>query len=137
MLLLVSGIILIKLYDKSLLFQVVKQKPGLWVTILFVYTFFSVFPQEVVYRKFFYERYQPLFDNKRFFFLLNVSCFMLCHLFLKSILVLIITFLGGCFFAYTYEKEKSITWVSLEHALYGNLVFTLGLGEMLAFPGAA
>ncbi len=136
-LLLVSGIILIKLYDKSLLFQVVKQKPGLWVTILFIYTFLSVFPQEVIYRKFFYERYQQLFTNKKIFFLLNVSCFALCHLFLKSIPVLIITFIGGCFFAYSYEKEQSITWVSLEHALYGNLIFTLGLGEMLAFPGAA
>ncbi len=137
LLLLVLGTILIKLYDKNLLFQVVKQKPGLWVTILFVYTFLSVFPQEVIYRKFFYERYQQLFNNKKIFFLLNVSCFALCHLFLKSIPVLIITFIGGCFFAYTYEKEQSITWVSLEHALYGNLVFTLGLGEMLAFPGAA
>ncbi|WP_010179365.1 CPBP family intramembrane glutamic endopeptidase [Aquimarina agarilytica] len=136
LLLFVSGIILIKLYDKSLLFQVVKQKPDLWIVILFVYTFLSVFPQEVIYRKFFYERYHHLIANKKLFFLLNVSCFALCHLFLKSIPVLIITFIGGCFFAYTYEREQSITWVSLEHALYGNLVFTLGLGEMLAFPGA-
>jgi len=29
----------------------------------------------------------------------------------------------------------SIKWVSLEHSIYGNLVFTVGLGTMLAFPG--
>jgi len=95
----------------------------------------SVIPQELIYRGFFYNRYQSLFSNKQLFSILNVVCFSWCHLFLLNVWVMIITVLGGILFVYTYEKEKNILWTIVEHSLYGNLVFTLGLGQMLAFPG--
>ena len=129
------GISIIQFVDPSLLFSVVKQKPMLWFMILFVYAFLSVIPQELVYRGFFYNRYQSLFSNKQLFSILNVVCFSWCHLFLLNAWVMIITVLGGILFVYTYEKEKNILWTVVEHSLYGNLVFTLGLGQMLAFPG--
>lgn len=133
-LILILGIIILQIYDPSQLFKVPQTKPLLWVIILFVYSFLSVLPQELIYRKFFYMRYEGLFSNKKLFFCLNVICFSLCHLFLKNIWVTIITLLGGIFFAYTYEKTRSVKWVSIEHSIYGNLVFTVGLGTMLAFP---
>ena len=133
-LLLIGGIVFLKIYDETLLFSVVKTKPLMWVIILFVYAFLSVVPQELVYRRFFYERYQGLFGNKTFFFLVNVFCFALCHLFLLNGVVLVLTALGGCLFAFTYQREESLIWTSVEHAIYGNIIFTLGVGEMLAFP---
>ncbi len=128
------GIGILWIYDSSQLFKVVKTKPILWIQILFLYSFLSVLPQELIYRKFFYLRYENLFQNKSFLFCLNVLCFSLCHLFLKSFWVLLITIIGGILFTYTYEKTRSVLWTSIEHAIYGNLIFTVGLGTMLAFP---
>lgn len=118
------------------LFSIVIKKPGLWIVILFVYTFLSVWPQEIIYRTFFFERYREWVNNKWLFIFINAILFSLAHLFLRSFLVQIVTFIGGVLFAYTYQKTKSTTLVSVEHAIYGNWLFTVGMGEMLAFPGA-
>ncbi len=118
------------------LFSVLIKKPHLWLMILFIYTFLSVWPQEIIYRTFFYERYQGLVKNKWLFVFINAILFSLAHLFLRSFLVQALTFIGGMLFAYTYQKTKSTTLVSVEHAIYGNWLFTVGMGEMLAFPGA-
>ncbi len=117
------------------LFSVLIKRPELWVMILFIYTFLSVWPQEIIYRTFFYERYEGLIPNKWLFVFINAILFSLAHLFLGSFLVQLLTFIGGLLFAYTYQKTKSTTLVSVEHAIYGNWLFTVGMGEMLAFPG--
>lgn len=117
------------------LFFVPLNKPGLFVIILFIYTFLSVWPQEIVYRTFYVKRYKHLFKSKALFVLLNGIVFSLAHIFFKNTLVLVLTFIGGILFAFTYLKFKSTTLVSMQHALYGNWLFTVGMGEMLAFPG--
>ncbi|QKX07152.1 CPBP family intramembrane metalloprotease [Aquimarina sp. TRL1] len=117
------------------LFFIPLKKTGLWLIILLVYTFLSVLPQEIIYRTFFFERYASLVDNKWLFIFINAILFSLAHLFLKSPLVQIITFIGGLLFAFTYLKTRSTILVSIEHALYGCWLFTVGMGEMLAFPG--
>ncbi|WP_423804206.1 hypothetical protein [Nitrosomonas nitrosa] len=38
------------------------------------------------------------------------------------------TFVGGIMFAYTYHRHRSLLLASIEHALYGCFVFTIGLG---------
>lgn len=110
-------------------------KPGLYVMILGIYTFLSVWPQEVLYRTFFINRYEDLFPNRPTLILVNGVLFSLAHLFFRNILVLVLTLLGGLLFALTYLKFRSTTLVSIEHALYGNWLFTVGMGQMLAFPG--
>ena len=132
---LVLGIVIVQYWNPEYLFKVPINQPLLWATILIVYSFFSVLPQEIVYRKFFFWRYKDLIKNEKLFLFLNVLCFSLCHLFFKNIWVILVTLAGGLFFTYTYYKTKSIKLVSVEHAIYGNLVFTVGLGNMLAFPG--
>ncbi len=119
--------------DKAL-FYVVLNKPKLWVFILFVYTFLSVYPQELIYRTFYFKRYNTIIKDKRLLLFLNTIVFALAHLFFKNTLVLILTFLGGILFAVTYQKTKSTLLVSIEHALYGCWLFTVGMGEMLGFP---
>ncbi len=121
--------------DATLLFYVPLNNPRLFVVILAVYTFLSVWPQEVIYRTFFFERYQDLIQNKKLIILLNALLFSLAHIFFKNILVCVLTFFGGLLFAYTFTRTKSTTLVSIEHALYGNWLFTVGMGQMLAFPG--
>ncbi len=132
---LITGLYVVFVAPENL-FSVVVKKPWLWVVILFVYTFLSVWPQEIIYRTFFYERYEKLVANQWFFIFINAILFSLAHLFLRSMMVQLLTFVGGLLFAYTYKKTRSTTLVSIEHALYGNWLFTVGMGEMLAFPGA-
>ena len=120
--------------DRDMLFIVVLNKPELWVVILFIYSFFSVYPQELIYRTFFFSRYEKLFHNSTVFILINAAIFSLGHIFFKSSLVMLLTFLGGLLFAHTFYKTRSTLLVSIEHAVYGCWLFTVGMGNMLGFP---
>ncbi|RMB59553.1 CPBP family intramembrane metalloprotease [Dokdonia sinensis] len=121
--------------DATKLFCVPRTDLKLFGIILLVYTFLSVWPQEAIYRTFFFERYGQFFNNRNVLIFVNAVIFSLAHIFLQNVLVTVLTFIGGLLFAYTYEKSRSTTLVSIEHAVYGNWLFTVGLGEMLAFPG--
>ncbi|MCA0152829.1 CPBP family intramembrane glutamic endopeptidase [Winogradskyella vincentii] len=116
------------------LFIVLLNKPILWIAILFIYSLFSVYPQELIFRTFFFQRYEALIKNKTLFIYLNAVLFSLAHLFFKNSLVILLTFIGGLLFAHTYYKTKSTLLVSLEHAIYGCWLFTIGMGAMLGFP---
>ncbi len=120
--------------DNARLFEVLLNKPLLWLVILFVYSVFSVYPQELIYRTLFFERYAVLFQSTSFAIVLNAVVFSLAHIMFKSTLVLVLTFLGGLLFALTYTKTKSTLLVSIEHAIYGSWLFTVGMGTMLGFP---
>jgi uncharacterized protein len=47
-----------------------------------------------------------------------------------------ISFVGGLIFAYRFYSTRSFWAVALEHSLYGDLIFTVGLG-MFFFTGVA
>jgi len=120
--------------NKDALFHVLLNNMLLWVVILFIYIVLSVYPQEVVYRTFFFKRYADFFQDKRLLILVNALVFSLGHIFFRNALVLVLTFLGGLLFAITYYKTKSTLLVSIEHAIYGCWLFTVGMGAMLGFP---
>ena len=120
--------------DGDNLFVVLLNKPILWIFILFVYSLLSVYPQELIYRTFYFQRYKALFSNEKLFIFTNAVVFSLGHIFFKNPLVIILTFFGGLLFAFTYNKTKSTLLVSIEHAIYGCWLFTVGMGSMLGFP---
>tara|TARA_R110001632_G_scaffold194439_5_gene315770 strand:- start:1912 stop:2550 length:639 start_codon:yes stop_codon:yes gene_type:complete len=123
------------LVDPVKLFCVPRTDVKMFIIILALYTLLSVWPQELIYRTFFFARYGQFFRNKHLLIFVNAIIFSLAHLFFQNTLVTVLTFIGGLLFAYTFSKTKSTTLVSIEHALYGNWLFTVGMGEMLAFPG--
>lgn len=120
--------------DRSQLFVVMLEKSKLWIFILFFYSLFSVYPQELIYRTFFFQRYESLFKSKALLIFVNAIVFSLAHIFFRNSLVMILTFLGGIMFALTFNKTRSTIAVSIEHAIYGCWLFTVGMGEMLGFP---
>ena len=120
--------------DKGNLFTVALNKPKLWVLILLFYSIFSVYPQELIYRTFFFKRYQSIFKNEKVFIIINAILFSMAHLLFKNTLVLILTFIGGILFAITFKNTKSTLLVSIEHSIYGCWLFTVGMGSMLGFP---
>jgi membrane protease YdiL (CAAX protease family) len=132
----VLSFLLVWLYLPDSLFSVILGNPWLWAAICCFYAIFSVYPQEFLYRLFFFQRYQILFSNPYVFLLVNACVFSFAHLFLNNALVFTLTFVGSIIFAVTYKKSQSLMLVSLEHSVYGAWLFTLGLGEMLAFPSA-
>jgi membrane protease YdiL (CAAX protease family) len=132
--LILCSTILMYISDSGKLFMVVRKNPSLWLGISIFYTVVSVYPQEFLYRSFFFSRYSLLFKNPYLFIIVNSIVFSLAHIGFKNLLVLSITLIGGLIFAITYFKTKSLLLTTIEHALYGIWLFTVGMGEMLAFP---
>jgi hypothetical protein len=44
---------------------------------------------------------------------------------------MVLSMLGGWLFAYRYHRTGSVFAVSLEHGLWGDFLFTVGLGRYL------
>ncbi|OIQ29047.1 MAG: abortive infection protein [Bacteroidetes bacterium MedPE-SWsnd-G2] len=130
--LLTTGYVFI--FDKAHLFDVLINKPLLWINVVVAYSVFSVYPQELIFRTFYFQRYKRHVKNDFVFILVNALVFSLAHLFFKSVLVHVMTFIGGVLFALTYRKTNSTLLVSIEHAIYGSWLFTVGMGNMLGFP---
>ncbi|MFC4722080.1 CPBP family intramembrane glutamic endopeptidase [Geojedonia litorea] len=122
------------LMDSDNLFIVFLNKPLMWLVLLFIYSLLSVYPQELIYRTFFFQRYQKLVSNDKLFIFINAILFSLGHLFFRNALVVVLTFIGGLLFAATFNKTRSTLLVSIEHAIYGCWLFTVGMGSMLGFP---
>lgn len=115
------------------LFDMPRKTPLFWLLLMVVYPLFSVYPQELLYRAFFLHRYQPLFNKQHHLLLLNAILFGWMHVVFHNVLAVVFTLVAGWFFADTYHKTKSLRLACLEHALYGNLIFTLGYGEAFLF----
>ena len=122
------------LFNEEKLFLVIKNNPVLWLSVCFFYSVFSVLPQELLYRSFFFKRYSVLFKNTTFLILINALLFSLAHTLFLNIYISALTLIGGFAFALTYQKNKSLLFTSIEHAIYGCWIFTLGIGEYLGFP---
>lgn len=111
------------------LFILPRENTQLWLLILVFYPLWSAYPQELLYRSFFFFRYRSLFPNKWVLIFVNALAFSLCHLMFMNWVALVGTFFASFLFAYTYQKSRSLLAVSIEHALYGNMIFTVGLGN--------
>jgi len=112
------------------LFNFPRQRPELWVLVMLFYPVLSVCPQGIVYRALFFHRYAPLFPSPHIRLVVAAAVFSLGHLMFLNVWTLLLTFAGGLLFARTYMRTGSLLWSSLEHALYGCAMFTIGLGRL-------
>ncbi len=118
-----------RLIYPELLFRFVQEKPYVWLAVVVFYPVLSVVPQELVYRTFIFHRYRELFPSDRLRIFASGLSFGFVHLLYGNWVALVLSTIGGFFFAYTYASYRSLFLVSLEHALYGQLIFTVGLGN--------
>lgn len=121
-------------YDNEAFFDVIINKPLMWLGFSLVYILASVIPQELIYREFFMKRYSDLIKNKTLLLLVNALLFSFAHIWFKSWIVLGFTFIGGVMFFLTYQKSKSLFVVILEHSIYGIWLYSVGYGELFKFP---
>lgn len=109
-------------------FALPHERPILWLAVLLLYPVLSALPQELIFRVFFFHRYRGLFPAPWQLALVSATVFALAHLVLGNWVAPLLSLAGGLLFAYTYAKTGSLALVTLEHGLWGNWLFTLGLG---------
>jgi membrane protease YdiL (CAAX protease family) len=113
------------------LFELPRTNPRLWALVLVCYPILSVYPQGILYRGLFYARYARLFRTENGAWLAGSAVFSLAHLVFANPWAITLTFIGGLFINRTYRKTGSMLTSDLEHAVYGQLVFTVGWGRFL------
>ena len=105
------------------------ERPLLWAAILVLYPVLSVYPQGIVYRAFLFYRYRELFPGRWSMILASAVAFSLVHVVFDNALAPTLTLGGGVLFAWTYDRTRSLLVAAIQHAAFGGLIFTLGLGE--------
>ena len=93
--------------------------------LLLFYLFFSVIPQEIIFRFLFFYRYKDYFDQNEIL-LLNSLVFCFCHIIYFDIYILLFSFFGNVLFSFNYLKNKSLLLVTIEHFLIGQTLIILG-----------
>jgi len=126
--LLVLLAVAVRIFAPELLFSFVKRSPGFWALVMVAYPLVSVFPQELLYRAFFFNRYQPLFGTGWALLAASALAFGFVHIIFGNWLSVVLCIVGGFLFALTYQRTGSLLLACLDHALYGNFIFTIGLG---------
>lgn len=121
--------VLLYMIAPELLFSLVRYDPMLWLAVMLLYPLLSVYPQELIYRSFFFHRYRRLIPHPSLMIGLNALLFGYIHIIFHNWMAVLLTTLGGLYFAILYQRSRSLLFVSVVHALYGNLLFTLGLGS--------
>ena len=116
-------------FSPDSLFSLVKAAPGIWLLVMIFYPVFSVYPQELLYRAYFFHRYERLFGSGWGMVAANALLFGFVHIIFGSWISVVLTAVGGVLFAQTYKKSGSLLLACLEHALFGDFIFTIGLGR--------
>ncbi len=105
-----------------------KSKPFFWGMLMVIYPILMAYPQEVVFRAFFFDRYQDLFPDEKGLLLANALSFGIYHSFYGNWLAPLLSACGGILFGWRYLRSNSVLLASLEHGLWGNFIFTFGYG---------
>jgi len=102
-----------------------------WLMLLLLYPILSVMPQELIFRTYFFHRYKRIMPSKTVRIIVSASVFALAHIVYANVLAVLLAFLGGLLFSYTYSQSRSTFVCVIEHSLWGLWMFTLGLGDVL------
>ena len=122
------------LYKPEALLKFPRQRPGLWALVLVLYPLVSVSAQGVVYRAFYALRYAPVFPPA-LRLIAGAAVFSFAHLAFANGVALAFTFVGGLLFLGSYRRTGSLLFSNIEHALYGDFLFTIGGGEHFFHAG--
>jgi len=104
-----------------------RDHPRLWLVILVFYPLVSAWPQELLYRTFFFHRYAGLLGRRGTIAASGIA-FAVLHVVFVDPIAMALTLPMGLVLAHRYAAHRRLAPVWVEHALYGWAVFTLGLG---------
>lgn len=115
-------------YDADRLFGIWHYNPEMIPFLMVLYPLLSALPQEFIFCSFFFDRYPVLFRNRKLLIFMSALTFAYAHCLYINPIAPPLSFLGGLIFASTYIKTRSLALVTIEHGLYGNSLFIIGLG---------
>jgi membrane protease YdiL (CAAX protease family) len=124
--LIVAGV---RLFVPETMFSLIRKRPRVWAAVMVFYPILSVYPQGIIYRSFLMHRYAALFPGDIAVVLVSATAFGFMHIIFRNPLAVLMTFFGGLLFAWRYQQTGSLLVSATEHALYGCLLFTVGLGD--------
>jgi membrane protease YdiL (CAAX protease family) len=119
----------VRRFAPDLEWSFLRQHPAFWAVVMVAYPVLSVYPQGLLYRAFFFERYAALFPGRWTMIVASAMAFAFLHIVFRNPLAVALTFAGGLLFAARYADTGSLATSSFEHALYGCWLFTVGLGQ--------
>lgn len=115
-------------YDPDRLFYLAQNRPAFLPILMVMYPALSALPQELIFCTFFFARYARYFGTGKYMVLASAFTFAYAHILYINPVAPTLSFIGGLIFAMTYLKTKSLALVTIEHGLYGNSLFIIGLG---------
>lgn len=113
------------------LFYYVTEHTSRWVLALLLYPLFSAWPQELIFRTYFFHRYKKVMPSKPLRVFVSALVFSFAHIIYANVWAMLLSFVGGLMFAYTYAKSRSTIAVTIEHSIWGLWLFSMGLGKYL------
>jgi membrane protease YdiL (CAAX protease family) len=117
------------LFDRDLILALPRENPAVWALIMVFYPLLSVYPQELLFRAFLFHRYAPVFGTGTGMVAASAAAFGFVHIAFGNWVAVVLSTAGGWIFATRYRTTRSLLTVSIEHSLYGLLMFTVGLGQ--------
>ena len=115
-------------YDADNFMVFPKENPLTFLLVIFLYPFLSVIPQEIIFRKYFFFKFNALMPRNYLIFI-NGLVFSLAHVFFNNYIAIIFTFFGGIYLSWSYLRSESLALVIYEHTLFGTFIFASGLGR--------
>lgn len=109
-------------------FVIVRERPLLMLIIAIFYPLVSAFPQELIYRTFYFSRYKTVFSEKQLL-ITNMILFSWLHIIYNNVPAIILTLLSGLIFTCNYHRKGSLILVTIEHSILGIIVFLTGMGQ--------
>jgi len=119
----------VRLFAPQMLFSLVREMPRLWLLVMILYPVFSVYPQELLYRAYFFHRFKPIFGSGHAMIAASALLFGYVHIIFGNWIAISLTAFGGFLFGMTYRRSGSLLLACLEHALFGDFIFTIGIGQ--------
>lgn len=114
---------------RELFLSFVRERPVFWAVVMIAYPVLSAIPQEIIFRSFFFARYRPVFSGRWPMIVASGVAFAVAHVIFQNWIAPALCLVGGLMFAKTYDETRSLALVTIEHALYGCMIFTVGLGR--------
>lgn len=115
-------------YEPDRLLGIPRHNPEIIPFLVLAYPLISALPQEFIFCSFFLRRYTRFFTSTTMQIIASAVVFGYAHMLFINWIAPVFSFFAGLIFASTYIKTRSLSLVTLEHALYGNSIFLIGLG---------
>jgi len=116
-------------FDRENLFNLPRTNIWIYLALCLFYPVFSAFGQEIIYRTFLSRRYSRILTKDWHFILASAVTFSYMHIVYYDPVSMILTFIGGLYFAWNYKLTRSVMFTSVLHGIFGIMMFGVGLGQ--------